>query len=219
MSDLKAYAVREDCENTGGIYYATSNIVARKAGSHEYNGSELGGMSCRRAPWADKYAPGPCPKLVMIDHGWWFECHGCCAKMSCDAADDSEEDGGNDPNRYIERGSAVYCSIECRTRYRSEQAMRKRLERKAIRDLAAALLLKLPDVVPVTIRRKDNWRPHASVVKQDGVWKTQQCVVSFDWPGRKIGFGTFRFDKIGEEPHVAICHGDMDAWNAWRASA
>jgi hypothetical protein len=33
----------------------------------------------------------------------------------------------------------------------------------------------------------------------------------------KIGPGAFRFDKVGEEPHVTVFAGDLDAWNAWRA--
>jgi hypothetical protein len=222
VSELKAYAVQETDENTGGIFYAKHAITARKRGANEYAGGDIGCVSCCRVPWADQYAPGPCPKLVMIEHGWWLECHGCGVKMCEDAADYEEEgeEGQNDPTRYIERGSAVYCSIECRTWYRSEQAQRKRLERRAIRELAALLLTKLPAVSPITIRSKNNWRPHAYVVKQsDGSWATQHCVVSFEWPGMKIGPGTYRFDKVGEVPHVAICHGDLEAWNAWRSPA
>jgi hypothetical protein len=222
VNEMKAYSVQEHDENTGGIFYATHAITARKRGANEYGDGEITSVSCTRAPWADKYAPGPCPKLVMIGHGWWFECHGCGVKMCEDAADDEEEGekGQNDPARYIERGSAVYCSIECRTSYRADKAKRIRRERQAIRELAALLLTKLPAVKPITIAQKNNWRPHAYAVKQaDGNLAVQQCVVSFEWPGMKIGAGTFRFDKIGEEPHVAICHGDLEAWNVWRAPA
>jgi hypothetical protein len=208
---MKAYAITEHCENTGGIIYAAHAIVARRRGADEFNDGEFSGISCRRAHWADQYAPGPCPKLVMIAHGWWFECHGCGETMT-------ESNDDLDPKRFIEGGSAVYCSAECRASWRSERAMRLRLERAAVRHLAAQLLAILPTVKPITLRLKNNWRPHAYVVKQpDGAWATQQCVVSFDWPGMKIGLGTFRFDKIGEKPHVSICNGDLDAWNAWRA--
>jgi hypothetical protein len=34
----------------------------------------------------------------------------------------------------------------------------------------------------------------------------------------KIGAGTYRYDKVGEESHVAICHGDLDAWRTRRSS-
>jgi hypothetical protein len=153
----------------------------------------------------------------MIDHGWWFECHGCGARLSDDQEPD-EDEGGLDPKKFIEVGTAVYCSIGCRIAYRRDKAQRLRFERAAIRDLATRLLAKLPDAKPVTLRGKNSFRPHAYVVKQaDGVWLTQQCIVNFEWPGMKIGPGTFRFDKVGEEPHVTICSGDLEAWNAWRA--
>jgi hypothetical protein len=217
MTILKAYAVTENDENTGGIFYAAHAIVARRDGADEHNDGQLGSVSCRRAPWADKYAPGPCPKLVMIDHGWWFECHGCGARLSDDG--DLEANGYLDPKKFIEVGTSVYCSAECRIPYRRERAQRLRLERAAIRDLAARLLTILPAVKPITLRGKNSFRPHAYVVKQgDGTWVTQQCMVNFEWPGMKIGPGTFRFDKVGEKPHVAICHGDLEAWNAWRAA-
>jgi hypothetical protein len=216
---LKAYSVQELDERTGDIFYAKHAITARKRGANEYAGGEITGVECRRAPWADKYAPGPCPRLVMIDHGWWFECHGCGQTMREDAADYVEEGEVNDPARYIERGSSVYCSEECRTRYRAEKALCKRMERKAVRELADKLLAVLPGVTPITIKRKDNWRPHAYASRQrDGSIAVQQCVVSFEWPGMKIGAGTYRYDKVGEEPHVAICHGDLEAWHAWRDS-
>jgi len=47
---------------------------------------------------------------------------------------------------------------------------------------------------------------------------TQQCVLSFEWPGMQIGPGTFRFDDVGEKPGVSISNGDLSAWNAWRAA-
>ncbi len=220
MTVLKAYAVQEHDEATGGIFYAAHAITARKRGADEYGDGEITSVSCNRAHWADKYAPGPCPKLVMIDNGWWFECHGCGVKMCCDASDYKEEgeEGQNDPAKYIERGSSVYCSVECRTTYRSDKAKRKRRERQAVRELAALLLTKIPTVKPI-LASKDNWRSHAYAVNQpDGTLAIQQCVVSFEWPGMMIGAGTFRFDKIGEEPHVSICNGDLDAWKAWRAA-
>jgi hypothetical protein len=83
----------------------------------------------------------------------------------------------------------------------------------------AILLPSSSRVKPITLRGRNSFRPHAYMVKQsDGSWKTQQCAVNFDWPGMKIGPGTIRFDKVGETPHVTICNGDLEAWNAWRAA-
>ncbi len=74
---MKAYAVQEDYEGTGAIIFAKHAIQARRWGANEFNGGELGGMTCRRAPWADQYAPGPIPAEVMMEHGWSFLCVRC----------------------------------------------------------------------------------------------------------------------------------------------
>ena len=50
---LKAFAVQEDCEGTGGIYYAEHAITAKKRFANENNDGELNGITCQRAPWAD----------------------------------------------------------------------------------------------------------------------------------------------------------------------
>ena len=55
MAKMKAYAVTEEDENTGGIIYAEHNIVARRLGANEYADGEIAYVSCRRAPWADEY--------------------------------------------------------------------------------------------------------------------------------------------------------------------
>lgn len=72
---LKAYACLEPYENTGGIVFAKSNIEARRRSADEYHDGDIGGMSVKRAPWADKYgAAHKVPILDMTDHGWRFEC-------------------------------------------------------------------------------------------------------------------------------------------------
>ena len=225
---MKAYQVLEKDERSGDIYYAKHAITARKQGANEHADGDISSVECVRVPWADQFAPGPCPKLIMIDHGWWFECHGCGVKMQADAPDycdseDCESDvapcARHDPQRYIEVGSAVYCSAECRKNYRAERAICKRLERRAIRELAAKLVHLIPGVTPVVIQRKDNWRPHAYASRQkDGSFSVEQCVVSFEFPGCKIGLGTYRYDRGDNEPRFYICNGDIKAWNEWRES-
>ena len=84
---LLAYAVTEDFEGMGGIVFARSNIEARKWGAREYNDGELGGMTCKRVPWADRYASErDIPISAMVDVGWHFECHGCGRRIDTDLA-------------------------------------------------------------------------------------------------------------------------------------
>src|SRR5687767_14229018 len=42
---LRAYAVTEEDEGTGGIIFARHAIVARRAGANEYNGGEFHGVT------------------------------------------------------------------------------------------------------------------------------------------------------------------------------
>jgi hypothetical protein len=218
---LKAFVVQETEEQTGDVYYAVHAITARRAGADEYAEGHLSGVTCNRAPWADKYAPGPCPKLAMIDHGWWYECHGCNATLTCDGVDEDHSDGRGhiDRCRFVEIGNGVFCTAECRMRDRNEKAARLRHQRRAISDLKDSLLKLLPDVKPIALHSDRLHRAHAHVAKQaDGTWATEQCVIGFEWPGMTVGHATYRFDKPGEEPHVGVCHGDLEAWHAWRTS-
>jgi len=43
MTGLKAYAVLEDCENTGGIVFARHSIVALRNGASTFGDGEISG--------------------------------------------------------------------------------------------------------------------------------------------------------------------------------
>src|SRR4051812_28465441 len=80
-----AYAVTETYENTGRIVFADRPIDARKIGAGEFNDGQLGGLSVRRAPWADRFGTARAlPARVCIDEGWHFECSGCGATIDSD---------------------------------------------------------------------------------------------------------------------------------------
>ena len=75
LSEYKAYACLEPYESTGAIIFARSNIEARRWSANEFHDDDIGGMSVKRAPWADKYGSrGKIPIADMVDHGWNFEC-------------------------------------------------------------------------------------------------------------------------------------------------
>lgn len=211
---LIAYCVQEQDENTGGFVFARSSAEARRLGSSQFGSGDFDWGLARRAQWADKYAPGPVPKLAMVDAGWWFECHGCGIKIESEILD--PETGDVLDLTPVEYGSAIYCSEDCRTDRLDEQRQRRFEEAVAISELSARLASTIPGIE--IINDQENLTPHAYVVKANGEWQPQQCVVAFRFPGCKIGAGQYRYDKIGEEPHITICNGDREAWDAWRAS-
>jgi hypothetical protein len=208
---MKAFAVQEDCEGTGDIYYAEHAITAKKRFANEFGDGDLSGVTCSRAPWADQYAPY-CPRLVMIDHGWWMDCHGCEVRIDSDLEgypDDPEE-----PVRTlepVEDDRGLFCSPQCRDNYLSDRAARHAAEAVARAELVAKLLAKLPGVTIVG-------ETHSYVEKRDGLYVAKQTRAAFEFPGLKIGPAHFGHNEIGEEPSVTVCQGDLAAWEAWRAS-
>ncbi len=109
---LRAYAVLETCENTGGIVFAQHAIVARRWGSCEYADGDITSVTCRRAPWADRFASlGAVEARAAVAHGWRFECHGC--GMNTDEyglADDEKDVDGVIGTM----DSLVFCCSACR---------------------------------------------------------------------------------------------------------
>jgi len=206
---LLAYIVQEEDEGTGGVVFARHAIVARRNGANEYNGGDFYGLTCRRAPWADRYAPGPVPKLSMIDRGWWFECSGCQRQIKDEADPDSEFEVSS--AAALEIGDAVYCSSGCRRNHLDEQADRKSREELAKQRLRRELWEKVPGI---TLLGDD----HAYVVCEDGRWVERQVVVYFSFPGAEHGPSTFRYE-IGHAASLWVPGGDHDAWLAWRRTS
>jgi hypothetical protein len=203
---LLAYDVREDYEGHGGIIYARHAVTARRIGADEYADGDFHAITCRRAPWADRYAPGPCPKLAMIDAGWWFECSGCQREIKDDAGHETEVSA----KHAVEVGDAVYCSPRCLRNHLDEKNSRKRRELQAIQRLRKELWRKVPGV---TLLGKD----HAYVQRNDRRWSVAQVIVYFEFPGSRHGSATYRQEK-GGAPELRVPAGDLDAWKAWRAS-
>lgn len=209
---LKAYSVQEEDEGTGGIVFARSSAEARRNGSCIFGDGDFNWGKARRTPWADQYAPGPVPQLVMLDHGWWFHCNGCGVRIG----DDEQEDENGDPieQKPIEVGTAIYCTTECRERHLVDRAEATRVQDEAKESLRAELLRRVPGA---EIADDDPHRPHhAHATKVDGRYVLKQVIIYFTFPGCKAGKATFRFDEIGQEPQVYICNCDLEAWNAWR---
>jgi hypothetical protein len=125
MPKVKAYLVRvDDSEGGAAIAFATNNASARRKGGNELDASFEEVESCRRAPEFDAYAPGPVPPLVLIEHGWWFECFNCGRTVR----EDEEEDDDGDPLSPVAVGQAVFCCPICQARHYAEQRARKAAE-------------------------------------------------------------------------------------------
>jgi hypothetical protein len=224
MADtLKAYAVQEDTEGAGGIVFAKRDIVARRLGADEFNGGEFGGLTCRRAPWADKYAPGPVPFAVKFAHGWWVECSGCGVKIVEEGEyDENGDELEFDPADFVELGTNVFHSKACYERHIASRSRIEAKQREMIDLLRARLVEKLPGV---TFDPNDG--DHAYVTEDGGHLIVRQVRIAFRFPGCAIGAAQYRLDEpqyysparfSPPRPEVTVCHGDLAAWNAWRES-
>lgn len=212
---LKAFAVTEHDENTGAVIFAQHDIVARRIGADEYADGDLGGVSCRRAPWADAFAHKSLPASVMIAHGWHFECSECGSRIDEDYLSD---------NRMAVDGvigtqhSQVFCSSKCARRWYSMKRRRKAEESRAIEAFKEIVRKRFPDVDFC-----DEEHPfrghHAYVTPESGGWNWQQVVVAFRFPGMKHGPAHFRMDSRHKPgPHLAAytcCNGDKEAFEAY----
>ena len=217
---LLAYSVLEKYEMTGDIFFATKAIYAAKAGANEFADGELGGVQCRRAPWADTFAGKGIPAKVAIAHGWHFECSGCGRRLD----DDIEDTRGLKLSGVRgTTGSAVYCCEKCEKGYLRNEKQRKAEAEAAIRDFRAIVSARFPTAV---FSEDDSGirGDHAYVTRpgRSGSWNREQVVVSFGFPGMEIGPATFRMDRyhrIGPpKAGYTCCNGDRSAFEAYVAA-
>lgn len=210
LPPLRAWAVQEDYESTGGIVFARYGIVARRAGAAQFNDGEFSGLTVRRAPWADKYAPGPVPALAMIrDGGWFFEC-GHCQRRIYDGADD-DSDAEVTADNAVEVESTVYCSPICRRRFLNEKSERRALTERRLQSVRNALWRKCPGI---TLMGRDH--VYLAPRTRRG-WIVGQTIVNFIFPGQPVGICQYRHDKAGEELQIHVPRGALEAWQKWRA--
>jgi len=179
---LKAYAVTEPYENKGGIYFAKSNLDARKWGANIWNDNELGGMRVVRAPWADGYSV--VPASLMVDHGWHFECHGCGELIDEDWLHDNNK---NSRDVLGSQWGNVFCDQNCKAFYEEQEKQRKEVECNYLAVLREIVTTRFGMV-------KFTERNHAYATKCKGVWILQQAEVYFEFPGMKVGPASLRAD-------------------------
>lgn len=207
MTALKAYTVH-DSDECSVVVFAKTGIEARVAGAREMDTDFSGVESCRRFPAVDSYAPGPVPPLVLIEHGWWFECSGCYDRVGTDYYIEIQ---GEPPPLPVDHGGEVYCNEEC---YQSALVMRaekKRTEDAAIVALERYAIARYPGIT-VTARSA-----YASALTGPVLLRTS--VVEFRFPGGRFS-ASIREDKT-ESPatmSLLICQGDQEAWAAFAST-
>lgn len=218
MSALKAFAVTEQDENTGAIYFAKHDIVAKRLGAAEFADGDMSYVDCRRAPWADAYAGRAVPARVMIANGWHFECCGCGARIDEDFLD---EHGLPIDGVLGTQNGLVFCCSRCARQHLSLNRRRKAEEERAIEAFKAIVRQRFPDADFCDEADGDRFRErhHAYVVPTPGGWHWQQVIVAFRFPGMQIGPAHYRMDgsyRYGPDPAgYTCCAGDRDVFEAY----
>lgn len=223
---LKAYAVCENDESSGAIYFAKHAITAKRRGANEHADGDITYVTCNRVPWADHLAEtGDVPAALMVDHGWHFECAGCGCRVDSDLFWDrdiwSEDIQGT-------QSTMVFCTPVCEARHQLERAEAKHREKRWIRRFEKIIRARFPDAQ--IVRDGQFNRPHAYATKhRDGIWRVEQVNVSFTWPGQQVGAASLRVNTATDwaarptvtrrgKPHWTCCSGDREAFEAYAAA-
>lgn len=217
---LKAFAVTEEDEGTGGIVFAKSAIAARRIGANEYADGEFAYVLCRRAPWADECAAdGDVPVWLMVEHGWHFECQGCGRRIDSDML--WERDIKPEDIIGTQRTSA-YCNDVCRAREALHRAEANRAQIRWIRRFRKIIKARFPNA-EIVAGEGFGRGAHAYASKRNGVWRIEQVNVQFEFPGMTIAPATLRYDRTQRtrnayrpnKPHWSCCAGDKEAFEAF----
>lgn len=208
---LLAFMVTEPYENTGGVIFAHTAIVARRFGANEWHDGDISGMTVRRAADLDHYAPGPVPASALIAKGWWFECSGCAETISDEWL--YERGLSVEGVRGSERG-AVFCCACCEGEYRDRRRAKETAGQAVIRGLIERIRQRFGDVEIGKTRHYTTMR--------DGLLTTQEAEVEFVFPGQRIAPASLRLASHYPQQNVYppsfsfyCCNGDREAFEAF----
>lgn len=217
MKPIRAFAVTETDENTGGIIFARHAITATRIGADEYGTGEIHGMSCRRAKWADQFADtGRVPASEMIARGWHFECHGCGSRID---EDELRCRGLSVDGVVGTQNSWVFCGARCRLRHLA-QLRREKMCGDAFLEVLRGVIRKRFGNVHIH-EDAENFKPHVYVISDRRIEVVGQAAVYFDFPGMQIGPASIHYDwpysfawdgKGPVKPHFRCCNGDREAF-------
>lgn len=210
---MLAYAVMETCEYTGGIVYATSAAAARRIGANEFAGGDFGGVSCRRAPWADVYIGQPIPIWLMVFYGWRFECGHCGCRIDNDMLWEKQLE--NEDLIGFEH-TVAYCDARCEAGDALDKAKREHLQKRWLRRFAKIVKRRFPEASPVL--------HHAYANLSGGRCTIEQVIVEFDFPGRQYGMASLSWRRASSwakrpsKPQWSCSNGDREAFEAYAAA-
>ncbi|MFD0823663.1 hypothetical protein ACFQ0D_36275, partial [Micromonospora zhanjiangensis] len=180
---LKAFTVLETCEGTGGSVFARHAVTARREGSAQFGDGDFHSVTCRRAGWADRYAPdGDVPIGEMIEMGWHFECGSCGARIDTDYLAERE---WRTEDVIGTQHSTAYCNAVCEARQRLHRAEAAYHEARWIRRFREFVRRRFPDAKLVPGEGIGGGaRAYAS--KEGARWTIQEVDVRFEFPGMDI---------------------------------
>lgn len=204
---LRAFAVTETCENTGGIVFAHHAVTARRIGSQAFGDGDFEGWSCRRAPWADHCAEtGKVPAALCIAHGWHFECHYCGRKIQ-------NEEGcmyraWNCTFVVGDQHGAVYCDRACELAAKNQRYFEKRLRDRIHARYAKRLSSRLPGITVLGFDQQ--YRGSHIYISSRG--RVEEFAIRFNWPGQKFGPASFDWRRREGKAAIHCCSGDKEAF-------
>lgn len=216
---MGAYVVLETDENTGGVVFATDEHQARKAAACEFDIDEECEARITRREDLDQYETSGVPASLLIEQGWFFECHGCSMHLD----DDNLYEKGLTPAGVIgAQNRAVYCCQACRLTTLSEDAARKTLEKTFLDMMADLLRRRFPGAdLEIETHRE---QAHAYVQRHCDPLVIQEARLCFGFPGMKHGTASIEYrhpnahgrDIIGPAPmRFYCCTGDLEAFEAF----
>lgn len=236
MAELKAYACLEPYESTGAIFFAKSDIEARRNSADEFNDGDITGMSVKRAPWADKYGSGSkIPISDMVDHGWHFECHYSGVTIDSDLYYEGHEIYNDETEEYeydetckgkepvgFQYGPVFACQ-EYADKFSEDERKRKEFEANWLKFWRDYVLKKLPDAIIINRERYGQSEHIYSVkVPNTDMRTVEQVTIAFEFPGMKYNAclefrrGTYNYSESGPPcPHFVCANGDREEFEKW----
>lgn len=234
MPDKKAYACLEPYENTGAVIFATSNIEARRVSANEFHDGELGGMSVKRAPWADKYeSRHNIPISVMVDNGWHFECTYSGLTIDSDLYDyprSVQDDKGNwiDDDFLVGKEPVGYQDTRCfacaeyEELFNIQENKRKAFEAEQVEFYKNYILEKLPEATIIDEDGYNNGIHVYSVSSNHSDARViQQLSIPFSFPGMKhwacmkLDMGYYNAPKGPTQPIFTCANDDHEEFLKW----
>jgi len=192
---VKAYEVRDSVEGNCCIVFATNGAAARRKCANELNTDWECVESCRRAPWADEYTPGPVPLSALVAAGWWHECSHCGCTFDSDGRQDSKKrDDACDP---VHAHGMNFCSPTCSMQEWAE----RRVQESCRNAVIEACAINWPSATSITVHEYPKARGN------EVEWHA-----NFILPGLQH---SIEWTLGNKEVMVSQC--DVEAFNAWKA--